>query len=192
MTRFDAAALGRLRSILENRPADELDGANLRRAAVLIPLIAAGDGWDILFAKRSENLAVHKGQVAFPGGSAEAGESPEEAALRESEEEVGLPARDVELIGRLDDLITHTGFIVAPFVGIVTGRPEYVLEPAEVDEVFEVPIDVLLARANPQIRDVTWNEQVYPTYVFRHEGVEIWGMTGRILKGFLDLVRLAM
>ncbi|MHB0969504.1 MAG: NUDIX hydrolase [Thermoanaerobaculia bacterium] len=192
MSHFDAAALERLRAILAERPADELDGANLRRAAVLIPLIASGDGWDILFAKRSENLAVHKGQVAFPGGSAEAGESPEEAALRESEEEVGLPARDVELIGRLDDLITHTGFIVAPFVGIVSGRPEYVLEPAEVDEVFEVPIDLLLARANPQIRYVTWHEQVYPTYVFRHEGVEIWGMTGRILKGFLDLVRLAM
>jgi 8-oxo-dGTP pyrophosphatase MutT (NUDIX family) len=190
--RFDAAALARLRALLETRAADELDGGSLRRAAVLIPLIAAGDGFDILFAKRSENLAVHKGQVAFPGGSAEAGESPEEAALRESEEEVGLPARDVELIGRLDDLITHTGFIVAPFVGVVSGRPEYILQPAEVDEVFEVPIDALLARTNPQIRYVTYKEQVYPTYVFRHEGVEIWGLTGRILKGFLDLVRLAM
>lgn len=189
---FDAAALERLRALLAERPAGELEGGKLRRAAVIIPLLPAGDRFEILFAKRSEHLPVHKGQVALPGGSVERDETPEAAALREAEEEVGLPPHTVELIGRLDDLITHTGFIVAPFVGIVSERPEYVLSEAEVDAIFEVPVDALLRADNPRIEYVTHRGRPYPTYYFRHEGVEIWGLTGRILKAFLDLVRTVL
>ena len=116
---FDDAALERLRAILSRRPAIEIDAPQHRRAAVLIPLVRNTAGWSILFTRRAETLAAHGGQIAFPGGATEEGESLADAAIREAEEEVGIPARYVELIGRLDDLVTHSGFLVAPFVAVI-------------------------------------------------------------------------
>jgi 8-oxo-dGTP pyrophosphatase MutT (NUDIX family) len=108
--------------------------------------------------------------------------------MREAEEEVGIPSDRVELIGRLDDLITNSGFLVAPFVGIIHERIDYVLQEAEVDEVFEVPVDALLQPSQPDVRYVAFRSRSYPAYFYRYGRYEIWGLTGRILKGFLDLV----
>ncbi|HET8772292.1 MAG TPA: CoA pyrophosphatase, partial [Thermoanaerobaculia bacterium] len=124
---FDDAALANLREILARRPAVEIDAPQHRRACVLIPLIRNGAGYSVLLTRRSENLASHSGQIAFPGGSVEAGETLEAAVIRETYEEVGIPPDRVELIGRLDDLITHSGFLVAPFAGVIHERVEYVL-----------------------------------------------------------------
>src|SRR5262249_58513228 len=118
----------------------------------------------------------------------EEGETLEAAAMREAKEEVGIPGDRVELIGRLDDVITNSGFLVAPFVGVVHERVEYVLQEAEVDEVFEVPMDALLQPSQPEVRYVTFRTRSYPAYFYRYERYEIWGLTGRILKAFLDLV----
>jgi len=137
--RFDDAALVRLRAILGSRPAIEIDAPKLKRAAVLIPIVPNDGGWSLLFSRRSANLAAHSGQIAFPGGGVEIGEPLEAAAVREAHEEVGIGADRIELIGRLDDLVTNSGFLVAPFVGIIDRRVDYVLQPSEVDEVFEVP-----------------------------------------------------
>ncbi|MEK6375629.1 MAG: CoA pyrophosphatase [Acidobacteriota bacterium] len=188
MTRFDEASLARLRAVVGDRPAIAIDAPQYRRACVLIPLVRSSGGWSILFSRRSENLAAHSGQIAFPGGAVEEGESLEAAAVREAEEEVGIPSEHVELIGRLDDLITNSGFLVAPFVGIIDERIDYVLQEAEVDEVFEVPVDALLQRSQPAVRYVAFRSRQYPAYFYRYEQYEIWGLTGRILKGFLDLV----
>lgn len=188
---FDDAALERLRAILAARPAVEIDAPQHRRASVLIPLIRQGVGWSILFTRRSEQLAAHSGQIAFPGGGAEPGESLEDAAVREAEEEVGIPPRHVEVIGRLDDVVTHSGFLVAPFVGIVHEPIAYVLQEAEVVEVFEVPFEVLLDPRNPEVRYVPFRKVRYPAYFYHHGPYEIWGLTGRMLKAFLDLVWLA-
>lgn len=188
MTRFDEASLARLRAVVGDRPAIAIDAPQYRRACVLIPLVRSNGGWSILFSRRSENLAAHSGQIAFPGGAVEEGESLEAAAVREAEEEVGIPAKHVELIGRLDDLITNSGFLVAPFVGIIDERIDYVLQEAEVDEVFEVPVDALLRPSQPVVRYVAFRSRQYPAYFYRYEQYEIWGLTGRILKGFLDLV----
>ena len=98
-----------------------------RRACVLIPLIRNRSEWSILFTRRSQHLAAHSGQIAFPGGAVEAGESFVQAVVREAEEEVGIPPRHVEVIGRLDDLVTHSGFLVAPFVGVIREPVEYVM-----------------------------------------------------------------
>ncbi len=185
---FDDAALERLRAILGRRPAIEIHAPQHRRACVLIPLIRNGGGWSILFTRRSENLAAHSGQIAFPGGSVEAGEALEAAAIREAEEEVGIPPRHVELIGRLDDVITHSGFLVAPFAGIVHEPFEYVIQESEVVEVFDVPLEALLDANNPEVRYVPWRQQQYPAYFYHHGPHEIWGLTGRMLKAFLDLV----
>ncbi len=188
MSRFTDAALDRLRQILGRRPAIEIIAPEYRRACVLVPIVRVNDQWSILFSRRSANLAAHSGQIAFPGGAVEEGEALEAAAIREAEEEVGIHRGAVELIGRLDDVITNSGFLVAPFVGVIQERIDYVLQEAEVTEVFEVPIEALLDIAQPEVRFVTFSDRKYPVYFYRFHDYEIWGLTGRMLKAFLDLV----
>ncbi len=190
MKRFDRGTLERLSRLLAETPAESLEPGELRRASVLICLIEKEQGWSILFSRRSDDLPVHSGQIAFPGGTLEAGETSEQAAVRETEEEVGIPRDRVELLGRLDDIIARTGYVVSPFVGTAPADLEYALQPTEVVDVYEVPIDALMAPGLPEIRYVAWRGMTYPIYSYHYDPIEIWGLTGRMLKGFLDLVRL--
>lgn len=192
MTPFDADALRRLELLLVERCADELERPDLRRACVVIPLMHRDGRWVVIFQRRSEGLRVHKGQIAFPGGGAEEGESLEEAAVRETEEEIGVRREHVRLVGRLDDVITRTGFIVAPFVGVLDFSYDYAFAEDEVVEVFEVPVDALLDEQNPEVRYLDYRGEKFPVYFYHYDGREIWGLTGRILKAFLDLVRLSV
>jgi 8-oxo-dGTP pyrophosphatase MutT (NUDIX family) len=189
---FDDAALERLRDIVGRRPSIAIDAPTLRRACVLIPLVRSGDGWSVVLTRRAENMASHSGQIAFPGGGVEPGESLPDAAIREAEEEVGIPRREVELIGRLDDLITNSGYLVAPFVGIIHQPFDVVAQESEVADVFEVPIDTLLDPDKPEVRYVTFRNRKYPAYFYAYQQYEIWGLTGRMLKTFLDMVWLAV
>ncbi|MGZ5477051.1 MAG: NUDIX hydrolase [Thermoanaerobaculia bacterium] len=189
---FDDAALQRLREHLQHRVSIGIEAPQLRRASVLIPLIRSKGSWAVLFTKRAENLAAHSGQISFPGGTVEEGETFPGAAVREAEEEVGIPAGKVELIGRLDDLVTNSGFLVAPFIGVIHEPIEYVIQASEVDEVFEVPLDALLDPAKPEVRYVLFDTGRHPAYFYRYEQYEVWGLTGRMLKAFLDLVWLAV
>lgn len=179
----------RLEERLSRRPAGVLDAGTLRRAAVTIPIIEHDGEWFLLFSRRSSEMRLHKGQIAFPGGGANEGETLEAAAVREMEEEVGVPLSGVRLIGRLDDLITRTGFIVSPFVGFVVPPAQYVLQETEVVEAFEVPIRELLDPRNPEIRFLDYQGGKYPSYFYTWSDFEIWGLTGRMLKSFLDLLR---
>lgn len=193
MKRFDDAALARLREIAAARPAIEIDAPQYRRAAVLIPLVRGARGdWSIIFHRRSDTLEAHPGQIAFPGGAVESGETLEQAVKREAQEEVGIPPNTVEIFGRLDDLITNSGFLVAPFPGIVHERVDYVIQQSEVVEVFEVPIEALLEERNPEVRFVSFRKRRYPAYFYHYGRYEIWGLTGRMLKTFLDLVWQAL
>ncbi len=187
--RFDDAAVVRLRTILGARPAVEIEAPMLRRAAVLIPLIPTQTGWCLLFSLRAVNLAAHGGQISFPGGGVHPGEQLQAAAVREAHEEVGIASDRVEVIGRLDDLVTHSGFLVAPFVGVIDDQSiDYVLQASEVQEVFEVPMEALLTPEQPEVRYVPFRGKRFPAYYYVHEQHEIWGLTGRILKHFLDFV----
>lgn len=186
--RFDERALVRLRDRLAVHRAIEIQAPELKRASVLIPILREGEHFSLIFSRRAENMAAHSGQIAFPGGGVEEGETLTDAVLREVEEEVGIPRRAVELIGRLDDLVTNSGFLVAPFVAVVHERIEYVMQESEVAEVFEVPIDALLDVRYPEVRYVTFRKKRYPAYFYPYNEYEIWGLTGRIVKSFLDLV----
>jgi len=192
LPRFDDASLARLRELFARRPAIEIEAPQVRRACVLIPIVRSDEGWSLLFSRRSANLAAHSGQIAFPGGAVEEGESLEDAVKREAEEEVGIPRDAVELIGRLDDVITNSGFLVAPFAGIINEPVEYVLQASEVDEVFEVPLDAMLVPEMPHVRYVQFRNRRYPVYSYPFGTNDIWGLTGRIVKAFLDVAWQAL
>ena len=159
-------------------------------AAVLVPLIERPGGMTVLLTRRTETLKRHAGQVSFPGGrSQEDDESPEATALRETEEEIGLPRDLVELIGRLNLRKTGTGYRVTPVVGVIAPPFRLRPDPAEVATVFEVPLDVVLDPDNHLI-EVQMREGVERAYyVIRHSEHHIWGFTARCLVNLCEVLK---
>ncbi len=182
---------------LDDRPIDP-DLGDPRRAAVLIPLIRRTDGTAVLLTRRSDNLRHHSGQIAFPGGRLDPGETAVQAALREADEEVGLPPTRVDVIGSLPAMRTGTGFDVTPFVAEVAPDVELGLlrpAPGEVDEIFEVPLGFLMDPANHQRREVRWHDggleqsRSFLAMPWRPDPAAdpeyfIWGVTASILRNF--------
>ena len=158
-------------------------------AAVLVPLVLRPAEPTVLLTRRTDHLYDHAGQISFPGGRIDPGdESPEAAALRETEEEVGLPREKVELIGRLDTYIVRTGFEVTPAVGFVT--PPFPIEPDpfEVAEVFEVPLSFVMDRGNHQRQSREFEGKQRSFYVFQYENRYIWGATAAMLVNLVDIL----
>jgi 8-oxo-dGTP pyrophosphatase MutT (NUDIX family) len=159
----------------------------LRPASVLIPLVARGAGLNVVLTRRAARLAHHPGQVAFPGGKQDKSDRDAlDAALREAEEEIGLPREIVEILGSFDAHETVTRFKVTPFVGVVTlpfvPRPD----PHEVDEVFEVPLAFVLDAANFQVHRRRWNGDWRQYYAIPYGPHYIWGASARMLKTLAD------
>jgi len=184
---FAHSCLGRKDEISEWPKSDE---PGVRSAAVLVPLINHPKA-TILLTKRSSSLPDHAGQVAFPGGQMEPGDVyPEDTALREAQEEVGLDPSKIELIGRLSPRQTGTGFHVIPVVGILQPPLNLKADPAEVDVMFEVPLSELAREANFSLENVCNNGNKRSYWVLKHDSFFIWGLTARILKEFSSLLRL--
>lgn len=161
----------------------------LRRAAVLLPLVSADDGAALLLTKRTDLVEHHKGQISFPGGGLEDGESPLDAALRETHEEIGVRPSDVVVLGRLDDeAMSVSGFLVTPFVGLVPYPNRLRLSPPEVQAVLQVPLRVLLDPRN--VRTEVWDRSGEPGVVYFYAAGDevIWGFTARIIARFLEAV----
>ena len=153
-----------------------------RPASVLIPLVERRGKVQVILTKRSRHLKYHAGQISFPGGKLESFDHTSlAAALREASEEIGLDASLVQVLGRCSVHETATGFIISPFVGVVSG--EFVACPlaAEVDEVFEVPFSHLSDPSNFRVEYVDVGNQRRRFYVSEYGERYIWGATARIL-----------
>jgi len=152
--------------------------AEITPASVLVPIVAHAAGLTVLFTRRTTHLKAHAGQVSFPGGRAEPGDAtPELTALRESQEEIGLAPERVEILARLPDYVTRTGYRVTPVVGLVQPPLELMPDPREVEEVFEVPLAFLLDPRNHRRQTRELNGRSVGFYEMPYEGHYIWGAT---------------
>ncbi|MEE8333088.1 MAG: CoA pyrophosphatase, partial [Alphaproteobacteria bacterium] len=139
---FDGPAGGADPDIAWPAASHDDDGSPFSSAAVLVPLVAHPDGMTVLLTQRTETLRAHAGQISFPGGRFAPGDvTPEDTALRETEEEIGVARQHVELIGRLTEHETGTGYRVVPVVGLLSPPVAVTVDPSEVDHAFEVPLD---------------------------------------------------
>jgi 8-oxo-dGTP pyrophosphatase MutT (NUDIX family) len=155
----------------------------LRDAAVLVPVVDRKGGASVILTKRTEKLRHHSGQIAFPGGSIDPSDaSSEGAALRETEEEIGLDRSFVEVVGRLPDYISGSGFRVAPVLGVV--RPGFLLtlNVDEVDDAFEVPLAFLMNEVNHSRESREWQGHMRHYYVMPYGDHYIWGLTAGIIR----------
>lgn len=159
------------------------------RAAVLVPLVERPEGFTVLFTQRSAQLTNHPGQISFPGGRIETIDSGAwEAALRETQEEIGLPAERVRLAGYLHDTLVISGFVVTPVVAFVTPGFELALDHTEVDDTFEAPLEFLLDRTNHVQTTRRIGGQSFTSWDIPWQGHRIWGATAGMLVAFADLL----
>jgi 8-oxo-dGTP pyrophosphatase MutT (NUDIX family) len=165
-------------------------GKTLRPAAVLVPLVDRPEGMTVLLTQRAATLAEHAGQVSFPGGRIDPCDADATcAALREAEEEVGLPRASVEVIGRLDTYVIRTGFEVTPVVGVLAPPERYTPDPKEVAQVFEVPLGFILDPANVELRQREFNGAMRQFYVWPYQDHYIWGATAAMLVNLSEALR---
>jgi 8-oxo-dGTP pyrophosphatase MutT (NUDIX family) len=160
-----------------------------RDAAVLV-LIYSKDGKAIItLTQRTETVESHRNQISLPGGAMEAGETVEEAALREAREEIGLDPRRVEILGRLTPLhVPVSGYLIHPIVGTLTPLPRLRKNPAEVAEILEASVEQLMKRES-----ITWSRQDRPRGTllipyFTLDSCEVWGATAMILSELLSIL----
>ncbi len=165
---------------------DPKDRPDLRLAAVLVPIIEHEAGPTVLLTRRADHLNSHSGQVAFPGGKVEPGETPVDGALREAEEEVGLHRSFVDVVGFLNPYETGTGFRILPVISFV--RPGFSLtsDPGEVAEIFEVPLGFLMNVENHERHSVFWRGKRRAYYAMPYQGHYIWGATAGMIRNLHD------
>jgi 8-oxo-dGTP pyrophosphatase MutT (NUDIX family) len=187
--------LARLPPLEELLTADDLEKQAeaskqpLKPAAVLLLVVNQPAGPTVVFTQRTAHLAAHAGQISFPGGSVDVTDaSPERTALREAHEEVGIPGDRVEILGRLPEYRTGTGFSVTPVVGWAEPPLTYVPDPHEVAHVFEVPLGFLLDVRNHRYESAFYRGRMRHYWAMPYEGHFIWGATAGMLVTFQRLL----
>ena len=168
---------------LEGYHPSEDDAPDHAPAAVLVPLIERPEGLSVLLTRRTDHLRSHAGQIAFPGGRADPGETPWQTALREAHEEVGLDPALVELAGLSDAFWTRTGYVITPVVGFVDPAVALTPNPEEVADVFEVPFDFLMDAANHQSQMREFPDgRSRQVWAMPYQDWHIWGVTAMLIK----------
>ena len=177
------------RASLSGRQRRVVVGGPLVKAAVLLPLVDRGEPC-VVFAKRTDRVGTHRGQISFPGGRVDPSDAGFlEAALRESEEEIGLPRTAVEPLGALDDTETvATQFIITPFVGVVRMPVAWQPDGHEIEKVIEVPLAALRDLSSLRVEYRERGGVRHEVLFWDYQGETIWGATARILKQYLDVL----
>jgi 8-oxo-dGTP pyrophosphatase MutT (NUDIX family) len=158
-------------------------------AAVLLPLFLKNDEIHLLFTKRTPQLTHHSGEISFPGGRAEASDADSAAtALRETWEEIGVQPQDVEVLGELDDVHSLHNYRVTPVVGIFPAGYQLAINDAEIERIIEVPLSHFGLPGVYRTEDWQWQGKRRAMHFYMHGEDEIWGLTARILKQFLDVL----
>lgn len=179
----------KLQQVLARRQKRRIITADRVLSAVLLPIYYREGQYYILLTKRTQQVSEHKGQISFPGGVYQ----PEDAtllatALRECAEEIGVKAREVEVLGELDDAITTTSrYVISPYVGLIPWPYQFQVNAAEIEKIIEAPLAVL--RDDSREETETIDGKAVASYVYHYQGEIIWGATARILNQFLDIFR---
>lgn len=180
-------------AMADKTPRREIDDTAYRNAAVLLPLACFENRWHLLFTRRSDALPEHRGQVSFPGGVIEAEDRlAEDAALRETYEEIGIQPRDIQILGRLRDFPTITGYLIKPVVGVIPWPYPLTLSTEEVSRVFLIPIEWLADPGHQEEIEMVfpngWKEKVIHFQLYDNE--KVWGATARIAVDLLKALEL--
>ena len=180
----------RITEILSSREPRRIQDERLTPAAVLFLVFEKEAECQVLLTRRSENVAYHKGEVSFPGGTIDPDDSNLlHTALREGAEEIGVDPRDVTILGRLDDIFTvTTGFVITPYVGRIPYPYDFQINAEEISELIVLPLRALAEDCDVETSKVIWEGKDLKAYHFYIRGHIIWGATARILKQFLDLI----
>ena len=164
-------------------------GLELREAAVLIPLFSRAGVPHVLFTKRTQSLRNHAGQISFPCGTRdESDATPLHTALRETHEELGIPPAAVTVLGLLEETPTVTQFRVLPFVGVIPSDFAYVANPAEIEEILEIPLSHLLRPEIHRMEKLKFEGREREVYFYDYGKYVIWGATARMLRNLLQVV----
>jgi 8-oxo-dGTP pyrophosphatase MutT (NUDIX family) len=173
---------------LQTFPRRTIPPTALRPAAVLLPLLIRDGEECVLFTRRTEHLPHHAGEISFPGGARQ-DDDPDLAttALRETEEEIGVPAASIRLHGRLDDFWSIHGYHVVPFVGTIPHPFTYRVADFEIAALIEIPLEHFRTPGVHHVEDWTHQGRVHPVDFYRYGEHVIWGLTAAILRQFLEI-----
>ena len=177
----------RLKQSLSRRDQRHIVDTSRVSSAVLVPIYHKQGQYYILLTKRTETVKDHKGQISFPGGAYEAEDRTlVNTALRECAEEIGLTADRIEVLGELDDTLTHTSnYIISPFVALIRWPYQFNIDQREIEEIIEVPIMALLERNCQREKTEILDGEAITSYFYHYQGKVIWGATAKILNQFL-------
>jgi len=181
--------IDRIRAAIAAHPKKALPLGELTPAAVTVPIFLKNGEWMVLLTRRTQKVRHHKGEISFPGGARDDGDTTLwETALRETEEEVGIRGDALSLLGELDDIRTMSRFRVTPFV--VTFSYPYPLNVcrAEIDEILEIPLSGLQNEARLEEKVAKYEGEQALVYFYYYRSLVIWGATAKILKQLLDMV----